>query len=220
MTILKAFLVTVLYFIAIQAVSLIPIPIDLYLIDGFWKLHYLIESVLILGLMIWFINRHTEHQIRNLPQSTPIRWYVLAILLGIIFVFSQNPLNELWNMLNLSEHPTSFDLNKLENLAQIDVIPTVLLIPVAEELFFRQYVQHGLMEKNKPWIAILVTAALFGLIHGPFRALISEYYVLDWHHSYITLFGGLISGVLFWKSKSIGPSVAFHGMWNLTTFLT
>ncbi|PCH99685.1 MAG: hypothetical protein COB81_10510 [Flavobacteriaceae bacterium] len=32
---------------------------------------------------------------------------------------------------------------------------------------------------------------------------------------YIALFGGLISGVLYYKSNSIIPSIIFHVIWNL-----
>ncbi|KAB1160833.1 CPBP family intramembrane metalloprotease [Tenacibaculum aiptasiae] len=41
----------------------------------------------------------------------------------------------------------------------------------------------------------------------------------DWHLFYLTFFGGIISGFLYFKSKSIEPSIVFHVFWNTMVYI-
>lgn len=74
--------------------------------------------------------------------------------------------------------------------------------PIAEELFFRGYVQTRLCRRWGTWAGIAVTAALFGLVH------------LDWIHSPSAFLIGLYLGWLAARSGSIAPAVAAHAANN------
>ncbi len=74
--------------------------------------------------------------------------------------------------------------------------------PVAEELFFRGYVQTRLRRRWGTWAGIAVTAALFGLIH------------FDWIHSPSAFLIGLYLGWLAARGGSIAPAVAAHAVNN------
>ncbi|MEM7769738.1 MAG: CPBP family intramembrane glutamic endopeptidase [Cyanobacteria bacterium P01_A01_bin.37] len=85
---------------------------------------------------------------------------------------------------------------------------------LAEEIFFRAYIQQNLQKKTNAILAVIFAALLFAAIHSPYTNLILKSSNQDWHLSYITIFGGLISGILYFKSESIGPSIVFHVFWN------
>jgi membrane protease YdiL (CAAX protease family) len=76
-----------------------------------------------------------------------------------------------------------------------------------EELFWRGYVQRRLLARWSPWIAISVTALIFGLFHVTPHSIVNAFIV------------GLWLGVLAYKTDSIWPGVVCHafinGSWNL-----
>ena len=74
--------------------------------------------------------------------------------------------------------------------------------PAAEELFFRGYVQGRLCRRWGAWAGVVVTSALFGLIH------------LDWIHSPSAFLIGLYLGWLAARAGSILPSVVAHAVNN------
>ena len=63
-----------------------------------------------------------------------------------------------------------------------------------------------------------LTVFLFASIHLSFMNLINGE-ALNIHSSYIALFGGFLSGLLYFKSRSTGPSIVFHIMWNMAVTL-
>jgi membrane protease YdiL (CAAX protease family) len=64
-----------------------------------------------------------------------------------------------------------------------------------------------------------MASILFASIHSPYMNLILESSKQDWHLFYLTMFGGIISGILYFKSKSIGPSIVFHMFWNIMVYI-
>ncbi|WP_435263482.1 CPBP family intramembrane glutamic endopeptidase [Tenacibaculum sp. nBUS_03] len=99
------------------------------------------------------------------------------------------------------------------------MISAVLMIPIGEELFFREYIQNNLQKKISAVVSILLASLLFASIHSPYMNLILESSKQDWHLFYLTIFGGIISGILYLKSKSIGPSIIFHMFWNIMVYI-
>ena len=90
-------------------------------------------------------------------------------------------------------------------------VPFVLFIAlapgIAEELFFRGYVQRRLLQRWSPAWAILVTSALFGGMHVMPHTVVFAFVV------------GLWLGVVAWKTGSIWPGAVCHafinGGWNV-----
>jgi len=82
------------------------------------------------------------------------------------------------------------------------VLAAAALAPaITEEIFFRGFLQGSLEARFGRWGGILVTAAAFGLTHGPARAPTA------------TLLGILL-GWLAARSGSVWPSVAAHAAVN------
>lgn len=147
-------------------------------------------------------------------KATAPKFYVLAMLLGIGFVFFQALLNILYHLeIDPEFYTYEFTLKRLKLMFGLSII---IIAPITEELFFRGYLQRELTKKYKPYLAIFLASLLFAFIHLQIQSSIFNSSYIDWHHAYIAFFGGFISGVLFYKSKSITPSILYHIFWNLT----
>lgn len=88
------------------------------------------------------------------------------------------------------------------------VFALVFVGPFSEEVVFRMGIQHHLIRHRiHPWAAILLTAIIFGTIHGN-PAQIPGAVVF-----------GVVLGWLYWRSGSIWLSIAAHVFNNLLSIL-
>lgn len=92
-----------------------------------------------------------------------------------------------------------------ETLALAGVL-AVISAPIAEELFFRGLVFGGLVRWGF-WPAATASAALFTLAHLDPGSMIPFFWV------------GVAMAWLFWSRGSLWDSIAFHFLFNLTSFL-
>jgi uncharacterized protein len=90
-------------------------------------------------------------------------------------------------------------------------VPFILFIALApgffEEMLFRGYIQGRLLERWPPWAAILVTSALFALMHFEPHAVVFAFPIGVW------------LGVVAWRTGSVWPTILCHalinGLWNI-----
>lgn len=85
-----------------------------------------------------------------------------------------------------------------------------LLVPIAEEMVFRGGILRkllGLFDQRMHWIAIVISALIFGLMHGN---------VAQGLHAFII---GLLLGWMYYRTKSIVPTVAFHWVNNTVAYV-
>lgn len=82
-----------------------------------------------------------------------------------------------------------------------------IITPLGEEALFRGVLANALLGRMKPWLAILLSAAVFAVAHGLNPVLPTAFVV------------GLASGFLFHRTGSLWPSVVLHGFNNLTALL-
>jgi membrane protease YdiL (CAAX protease family) len=88
----------------------------------------------------------------------------------------------------------------------LPVIAFIALVPgFVEELFFRGYVQRRLLQRWAPWQAILVSSALFSIMH------------LDPTQVIGTLPMALWLGVIAWRTGSVWPCMLCHACFNATS---
>lgn len=78
---------------------------------------------------------------------------------------------------------------------------SAVLGPIGEELVFRGVVASAL-DRYGAWIAVVGSAALFAIIHGPSVILVDAFVV------------GLMLGVVFRQSGSIWPAIVLHIVYN------
>jgi membrane protease YdiL (CAAX protease family) len=92
--------------------------------------------------------------------------------------------------------------------AAVPFVLCVALLPgFMEELLFRGYIQSRLLQRWSAWLAILVTSALFALMHVAPHAVAFAFPL------------GLWLGVLAWRTGSVWPGMVCHafvnGAWNV-----
>lgn len=210
----KAILLTILYYLLVELIGLwiLLIPADMESVNLIKASHFINSVVTLIFLLIIFKSIEKSNSLKF--NKTEPKYYFLALILGIGFVFFQSILNIIYYQ------EISFNYNfTLERLTSLSVITSIIIVPITEELFFRNYVLRGLLKNHKPILAIILSSLLFALIHIPFVALYYEFIDFSFHQAFIAIFGGLISGMLFYKSKSIIPSILFHVFWNLTSYV-
>ena len=78
------------------------------------------------------------------------------------------------------------------------ILLLALLPAVCEELAFRGFVLNGLRRSGHKWGAILVTSALFGVVHMLLQQSLSAFLI------------GIIIGYVAVKTNSIWPAMLFH----------
>ena len=92
---------------------------------------------------------------------------------------------------------------------------TFALLPaVCEEWFFRGFLLRSLLSKRSPWIAISISAIVFGLFHVLSNSVVAMDRLLP------TTLVGLVLGILCYRSGSIVPGILLHMLHNgLIAFL-
>lgn len=83
---------------------------------------------------------------------------------------------------------------------------TVVVTPFVEELYFRGFLFKGLLMHHRPWIAYVVSAGLFAVLHPPLLAMVHVFFI------------GLLLAYLVRETKSIWPSVLIHMLNNAVVF--
>lgn len=85
-----------------------------------------------------------------------------------------------------------------------------ILVPIAEELVFRGAILRlllRLVDQRLHWIAIAVSALLFGIMHGNLPQFV-----------HATLMG-LLLGWMYYRTHSIVPGIAFHWVNNTVAYV-
>ena len=139
-------------------------------------------------------------RLRTGPGRLP--WRGVALGVALLLALSQ-ALDSLLTLLRLREGGALGLLDEAVArmtglLAVLMLIGAGLLAPVAEELFFRGFVQTRLRARWRRWPAIAVTAAAFGVLH------------LDPVHAAFAFVIGLFLGWLAELAGSIRPAVGAH----------
>ncbi|WP_157503313.1 CPBP family intramembrane glutamic endopeptidase [Mangrovimonas xylaniphaga] len=216
----NAILATLLYLIGIELIGSWFLIAETIGFESYYEYYLLIQGTLQLVGVLIFIYFTRKRTFENLIKKTNRKWYLFALVLGISFVFMQTPLKWIYNLLFGTEYNIAYRFDGLPKFKNINMVSAILFIPMGEELFFREYIQNNLQKKmTNAVVSILLTSLLFASIHSPYMNLILESSKQDWHLFYLTIFGGIISGILYLKSKSIGPSIVFHMFWNIMVFI-
>lgn len=213
MNFLKAFLYTIFYILC----ALLSIFVWTFVLDEFhikYTDYYdLITSSIVLILTFIFIKKTIA---KPIFQRTATQWFYWAILLGVLFILFQDLTLPIYYFVvkggNL--HFTfNYNFDGLNKLLSFNILSIIFIASAAEELFFRRFLLEKLKIKYTDFWAVVISAFLFALVHFPFQLFSGLDY--DFSPMYTALFGGLLAGFLYVKSKSVLPSLVFHIVWNL-----
>jgi membrane protease YdiL (CAAX protease family) len=118
---------------------------------------------------------------------------------------------EWWWKFQKMDHPQAHDMLLILHrhpqpwLEASIVVSAGLLAPLAEETFFRGYVQTFLRYSiRRPWLAVLLTAELFALVHPA------------WTQPQI-LFLGICLGYVYERTGNLWVCIVMHALFNLTS---
>ncbi len=110
-----------------------------------------------------------------------------------------------WQILSPPELPSNLLLPGAAAL--LSVLALAVVTPIAEEIFFRGFVQRGLVNRWGPVPGLIVSAAVFSGLHFSPGVLLPVFVT------------GLLLGALYWRTGSLWPSVAVHAAQNLAAVL-
>ena len=85
-----------------------------------------------------------------------------------------------------------------------------ILAPLAEEVVFRGAILRtllGIMSKKNHWVAIMISAAIFGIVHANLAQFINA------------LLMGLILGWMYYRTKSLVPGILLHWVNNTMAYV-
>jgi len=110
----------------------------------------------------------------------------------------------------------AFDNLTLQIEYAVAFVTLVIMAPFAEELLFRGYFLGRMKEKTGKWVALIVTALVFGGMHliGTTQTGI----VLQWAAAADTFAMALVAGSLRLLSGSIWAGVLLHAMKNAIAY--
>ena len=85
-----------------------------------------------------------------------------------------------------------------------------ILAPLAEEVVFRGAILRtllGIMSKKNHWVAIIISAAIFGVVHANLAQFINA------------LLMGLLLGWMYYRTKSLVPGILLHWVNNTMAYV-
>jgi membrane protease YdiL (CAAX protease family) len=132
--------------------------------------------------------------------------YLILIVIGLQFL--DRPfwdLERIWNYLKYSEFET--DISSFSGFTPTllyNSITILIISPILEELFFRKFLLNKLLEKNSQIIAIIISSLCFAIIHIETPLNLVPTFIF-----------GIISGLIFVKTKKIIYSIILHFLVNL-----
>ena len=166
-----------------------------------------VQTVVLIAGGLWLMKRMGPGPV---PAGPPSNWILVALAGALymlsgavrvafallaasyVFGFGQSPYSD-----SLLHQVGGSGLSVGAALAF--VLPVAILGPISEELLFRGVVLPWLLRWQKPWTAIVVSAAMFGALHlfyGPYLAIVAFY--------------GLVLGWARVKSGGVKASIALH----------
>ena len=111
---------------------------------------------------------------------------------------------------NLIPMPENFKKAFMVFGSQTGIFAFLLLViaaPILEELLFRGIILDGLLKKYSPFVSILISSILFGVAHlNPWQFVNG-------------LIIGIFSGWVYYRTRSLLPSIIIHASANLSGFL-
>lgn len=133
----------------------------------------------------------------------PVPAMVVAVFMILTMPVLTDPLNVLLPMPDSMKKmfDDMFDPNIVSYLT------VIVAAPILEETIFRGIILNGLLKNLPPQKAIIISAAIFGVIHlNPWQAIPA-------------FLGALIMGWMYWKTRSIVPGMILHFANNLFSVL-
>ena len=182
------------------------------MVPAAYPISYVTKTIVVAALLVLFRGHYTK-----------VRWnhWWLGVILGVVGIFQWVPM-QLWlqNHFELFKPPEPDDVfNPLRDIASpawrnafigVRAAGAVLLVPVMEELFWRDFGWRTILAPNNfklaavgewGWAPFLIVSGAFAGVHG------------NWWLTSIVW--ALMVGALLAYTKSLGACIIAHGVTNL-----
>ncbi|GAA4972141.1 type II CAAX endopeptidase family protein [Algibacter aquimarinus] len=219
MRIIKAILLTALL-LAIQNILEISlfVGLDKYtnLLEKEYKEHVFGMALILIWISFLIVTYFFWKPRPNLKSELNIKQldftlipYLLIIVIGLGFV--TQPIIDFNRIIDFylnSEIKPHYKFHGFSTLFIYFRASSILFAPIFEELFFRKFLFLKLLEKNKVWIAILISSLCFSAIHFPTP-----------NNLIPTFIYGVIACIIYLKTKNIVYLIIIHFLNNLCSLL-
>ena len=215
MSISKAILLTILFaliFATFQIITLLPfknfISSNPNLAEHLFGITTIFGFLISYSIIFYFFWKPKlfDFEEETLKYLKPINFiYLFLIAFGLeLFdrvLFDLDKLKDFYfNEENLIDFPGYYGI-KISNIYQ--AVSAILIAPIFEELFFRKYILGKLLLRNNKTISLLTSSLCFSLIH-----------IETPNNLLPTFIFGIISGLIFIKTKKIIYSIFLHLLMN------
>lgn len=164
-------------------------------------------STILSGVLTVFILwkcKYVTFDFRKSWTSVPLRILLVCVPLTLCAMFFLNVLTEIFPLPD--NHLESF--LAMSKTGVWGFLAIAVCAPVCEEFTFRGAIEGTLLKTTSPWIAILTSSLIFGIIHmNPVQ--IPFAFVL-----------GTLLGWLYYKTQSLVPGILAHFINNTIGFVT
>ena len=162
-----------------------------------------IGSVLTIALFVW---RKWVVLSRTYLRSNP--WFTLlwVVFLGLGSIL---PLQWIYEQLNISLSMEMEEMFKSIMGNRWGYLALGILAPLAEEMVFRGAILRTLLNYfngRMYWVPIIVSALLFGLVHGNMAQLLNAFLI------------GVLLGWMYYRTESIVPGIVLHWVNNTVAY--
>ena len=162
-----------------------------------------IGSVLTIALFVW---RKWVVLSRTYLGSNP--WFTLlwVVFLGLGSIL---PLQWIYEQLNISLSMEMEEMFKSIMGNRWGYLALGILAPLAEEMVFRGAILRTLLNYfngRMYWVPIIVSALLFGLVHGNMAQLLNAFLI------------GILLGWMYYRTESIVPGIVLHWVNNTVAY--
>lgn len=162
-----------------------------------------IGSALTIALFVW---RKWVVLSRTYLRSNP--WFTLlwVVFLGLGSIL---PLQWIYEQLNISLSMEMEEMFKSIMGNRWGYLALGILAPLAEEMVFRGAILRTLLNYfngRMYWIPIIVSALLFGLVHGNMAQLLNAFLI------------GILLGWMYYRTESIVPGIVLHWVNNTVAY--
>jgi membrane protease YdiL (CAAX protease family) len=166
-------------------------PIDAHVQSA---LAYAIAALALLALTIH--GRRGLPRMRALPERRSLGWLAAGVVLGLASGALAVAFRHSLRRVGVDVQPGASDTDVRVVVASVAIV----LAPIAEEIFFRGWLQNaieGELPERRRWLAVILTAFAFAALRTPMAFL-------------PVLVLGLVTGVLYSRSRSVAPGVLAH----------
>ena len=196
----QALILVIVFFVGSAVAS------ALYLVTGTWmnSLTYVISMAFPLAWAYFASRRNQKAGLGYVPLDEPRKggfgsMLPLFALVVIATPFAGALLEPLTSLFPMSDLMRQTFEKMFDTSRPVDMFISVsILAPLCEELLCRGIICRGLLSRNKPWVAIVVSALIFAILHGNLQQGIAAFGL------------GIFMGWVYYKTHSLWSTIAIH----------